>query len=203
MEEINSKLISEIISKELVNNNYDINSLLDNNTDPSAKNIMFEQYKLLIDSFHKIEERRSGSNSVFIGLNTILFSVLANSKNLATADIDIYYMPFLVALSIIGIFISYDWLKVINSYKKLNFLNYAMIQSFEKLLPTSVFSLRAKLAAEYHKEQVKNRGSSVLLNEQVLPKVCLFIYSLCIVAVAIVFCYKLYCFFLGAPHFVR
>jgi hypothetical protein len=37
---------------------------------------------------------------------------------------------------------------VIASYKKLNSLNYSLIEAFENLLPTYVFSLRGKMEAE-------------------------------------------------------
>jgi hypothetical protein len=105
--------------------------------------------------------------------------------------IEVYYLPFIASLGFIGILISYDWLKVINSYKKLNFLNYALIQSLEKFLPTYVFSLRAKLEAEQPDQKIKNRGSSILMNEKLLPQVFLSIYSIYFLTVVIIFFYKI------------
>jgi hypothetical protein len=190
MEEINSKLILDRISKDLINGSVDIAYQGEHEVSFSNKNIMIEQYKLLVDSSHKIEERRGASNSVFIGINTILVSVLANSPKLI--KIEIYYIPFIASLGFIGILISYDWLKVINSYKKLNFLNYALIQSLENFLPSYVFSLRAKLEAEEPGQKIKNRGSSVLMNEKLLPKVFLSIYFIYFLTVIIIFFYKIY-----------
>lgn len=190
MEEINSKLILDRISKDLINGPVDINYQGEHEVTFSNKSIMVEQYKLLVDSSHKIEERRGASNNVFIGINTILVSVLANSPKLI--KIEIYYIPLIALLGFIGILISYDWLKVINSYKKLNFLNYALIHSLENLLPTYVFSLRAKLEAEEAEQKIKNRGSSVLMNEKLLPKVFLSIYFIYCLTVIIIFLYKIY-----------
>lgn len=189
MEEINSQLIFDKISKDLINSSVNIINQGENEVDSNSKNNIVEQYKLLVDSSHKIEERRSSSNNVFIGINTILVSVLANSPQLI--KIEVYYLPFIASLGFIGILISYDWLKVINSYKKLNFLNYALIQSLEKFLPTYVFSLRAKLEAEQPDQKIKNRGSSILMNEKLLPQVFLSIYSIYFLTVIIIFFYKI------------
>ena len=79
MEEINSKLIFDKISKDLMNSSVNIIYQGENEVDSNSKNNIVDQYKLLVDSSHKIEERRSSSNNVFIGINTILVSVLANS----------------------------------------------------------------------------------------------------------------------------
>ncbi|CAF4215654.1 unnamed protein product [Rotaria magnacalcarata] len=169
MEEINSQLIFDKISKDLINDSVNIDYQGEHEIAFSSKSIILEQYKLLVDSSHKIEERRSSSNNVFIGINTILVSVLANSPKLI--KIEIYYLPFIASLGFIGILISYDWLKVINSYKKLNFLNYALIQSLEKFLPTYVFSLRAKLEAEQPDQKIKNRGNTGAAAAASLPEV--------------------------------
>ena len=190
MEEINSKLILDTISKDLINSAIDINYQGQDAASYTNKTIMLEQYKLLVNSLHAIEERRGASNNVFIGINTILVGVLANLPKLI--KIELYYMPFMALLGFIGILISYDWLKVINSYKKLNFLNYALVKSFENFLPTYVFSLRAKLELEEPEQKVKNRGSSVLMNEKLLPQVFLSIYCIYSLTVIIIFFYKIY-----------
>lgn len=189
MEEINSQLIFEKISEDLINSSVNIDYQGEHEVIFSSKTIMLEQYKLLVDSSHKIEERRSSSNNVFIGINTILVSVIANLPQLI--KIEVYYLPFIASLGFIGILISYDWLKVINSYKKLNFLNYALIRSLEKFLPTYTFSLRAKLEADQPDQKIKNRGSGVLMNEKLLPKVFLSIYSIYFLTVTIISFYKI------------
>ncbi len=103
MEEINSQLIFDKISKDLINDSVNIDYQGEHEVAFSSKSIILEQYKLLVDSSHKIEERRSSSNNVFIGINTILVSVLANSPKLI--KIEIYYLPFIASLGFIGILI--------------------------------------------------------------------------------------------------
>jgi hypothetical protein len=176
MSKSQSQLIIDKISKNLINSNFDPRVRGEGEVIFSNKNFMFEQYRLLIDSAHKIEERRSGSNNVFIGINTIIVSVLVNSANSVTTDI--IRIPFLVSLILIGMLVAWDWLKVTASYKKLNFLNYSLIESFESLLPTFAFSLRAKIEAEEAEEKLKNRANIILKNESLLPKAFLFIYTI-------------------------
>ncbi len=141
---------------------------------------------MLVDSAHKIEERRGGSNNIFIGINTILVSVLvhlAQFTKIETSD-----MPLVPFLTLIGILISWDWLQVIGSYKKLNSLNYSLIKSFENLLPTRVFSLRGKMETEQPNSKPGTRANIILISENLLPKAFLSIYSIYFIIVLIIFC---------------
>lgn len=75
----------------------------------------------MIDSSHKTEERRSGSNSIFLGINTMLASFLIRPSQLS--ELQVIDLPLIVLLVLIGMFISWDWLKVTASYKQLNSIN--------------------------------------------------------------------------------
>lgn len=185
MNETNTNVIVDRISKSLHNKNYDAMHSSGNALEFSNRNIMFEQYRLLVDSAHKIEERRGGSNNIFIGINTILMSILAHPEQLAKIGAyDISLLPF---LTLIGILISLDWLKVIASYKRLNSLNYSLIESFENLLPTYVFSLRGKMETEQSDPKPSSRANIILISENLLPKAFLSIYSIYLAAVLIMF----------------
>lgn len=185
MRKSNSQLIIDKVSKNLINSQFDPKIKNEGEVIFSNKNFMFEQYKLLIESAHKIEEQRGGSNNIFIGINTIIVSVLINSANLATTDM--LRIPLLASLIIIGMLVAWDWMRIINSYKKLNFLNYSLIESFEGSLPTFVFSLRAKMEAEGAEQKIKNRANIILINENLLPKAFLLIYTIALLAILIKF----------------
>jgi hypothetical protein len=60
MGNLNLDYINNNISTKLLNITYDVNKKNESEILFSNRQIMFEQYKLLIDSSHKIEERRSG-----------------------------------------------------------------------------------------------------------------------------------------------
>jgi len=132
-----------------------------------STSVTLEQYKLLIDSAHKVEERRSGSNNIFIGANTIMALIIVNYPKEAGLK-----APLIATLAIAGIFMALYWLRMIRSYEKVNFINYCLISVFEKLMPTSVFSLRAQLG----EDALNGRANEVSKNERFLPKVFLLIY---------------------------
>ena len=168
--------LKKTISKDLINIQTNLNKKNENEVLFSNKQIFFEQYKLLIDSAHKIEERRSGSNGVFLGVNTLLSSFLINPLQLKT--IQLKDMPLLFLLVLIGIFICLDWIKLTSSYKKLNYLNLLLIQAFEELLPTKIFGLRAEMEIEPTKlnNQEQDKANVVLEKENILQKVFLSVY---------------------------
>lgn len=183
MNPIDNKLIKDRIEQKLSNNESPIFPREANEVLFSNKQFAFEQYKLLVDSSHKIEERRSGTNSIFLGLNTLLASFLIRPSQLT--DLKIMDIPFLIVLVLIGIFISWDWIKVTEAYKRLNFINYCMIQSFEKKLPTNVFSLRGEIE-EGMAEEPKSSGSKaniILIRENLLIKLFLLFYFLYLITI--------------------
>ncbi len=173
MNEKHTQQVKDNIYHRLVNINFDLSKRNDNEFLFSNRQTMFEQYKLLIDSSHKIEERRSGSNNIFLTINVLLASFLIRPSQLSAQIKDV---PLLVLLILIGIFISWDWLKVNSSYKKLNSANYLLIQAFEKLLPTYVFSLRAEIETEQDEQKIDSKANIVLIKENLLPKIFILVY---------------------------
>ena len=166
MKEANTKLITETISSNLINKRYNQEPRGKEEVEFSNRQFMFEQYKMLVESAHKIEERRGNSNNVFIGINTILISVMIHVYPAQLSKLDIYNMFPLLFLTLIGILLSWDWLKVISSYKKLNSLNYFLIEEFEKLLPTYVFSLRGKMETDQLDLKRSSRANVILIGEK-------------------------------------
>ncbi len=166
--------INNNFSKKLINTDYDITKRRENEVLFSNRQIMFEQYKLLVDSSHNIEERRGGSNSIFLGINTILTSFLVRPSQLS--ELRATDLPILILLVLVGIFISWDWLKVTNSYKQLNSINYCLIKFFEKNFPAYVFSLRAEIEVAQTDQEITGRANVILVKENVLPKVFMFFY---------------------------
>ncbi len=168
------KAMKETITQKLENPSFDLTVRKDNEILFSNKQIMLEQYKLLIDSAHKIEERRSSSNSIFLGVNTLLASFLVRPSQVT--DLVAKDIPLLAVLVAIGVFIAWDWLRVTTSYKMLNALNHSLIQACEKLLPLFIFSLRAEIEAEQDETKSLNRGNIILMKEKLLPKAFLCFY---------------------------
>ena len=172
------------IYKRLINASYDLTKRNEDEFLFSNKQTMFEQYKLLVDSSHKIEERRSGSNSIFLGINTLLASFLIRASQLF--EMQIKDATMLIFLSLIGMFICWDWLKVTASYRQLNYINYSLIHAFEKLLPTYVFSLRAEIEVEQSEQKSTGRANVILIKENILPKIFILFYLIYFVTIIVI-----------------
>jgi len=182
------KLVADEISTNLINKDFNPSDRGQDLIEFSNRCMMFDQYKLLVDSAHKIEDRRGGSNNIFIGINTILVSILVHLEQLAMVKTS--EMLLVTVLTFVGILIAFDWLKVIDSYKKLNSLNYSLIKSFENFLPTYVFSLRGKMESEHPNTYPGTRANLILISENLLPKVFLLTYSIYFAIVLIIFLRK-------------
>jgi len=68
MKGIDSTTITDKISKKLINKDFTPGYHGDSQGYLSNRQLLFEQYKLLVDSAHKNEERRGNSNNIFIGI---------------------------------------------------------------------------------------------------------------------------------------
>ncbi len=144
----------------------------------------FEQYKMLVDSTQKIEERRRDSNTIFITVNSIFFTVLTQVTHFSEIKFDnLLIVNLLLA---IGVIICWNWLSLISSYKIFNYVNYAMIDSFENRLPVCLFSLRTDIIAEL--EEVAEKGNVLLEKETLIPKLFLSIYLIYMVVISLIFC---------------
>lgn len=179
----------ENIKKNIFNQNFSINSNKENGFLFSNKQILFEQYKMLVDSAYKTEERRGASNNMFLGINTLLSSFIIRPSQLET--IKFVDMPLFLLLILLGIFLCKEWLEVIASYKRLNSINFLLIQHFENFLPSYVFSLRTDIETQIETQNEKsnaiNKANIVLIKENFLPKTFMLFYSIYAMTV-IIYC---------------
>ena len=162
-----AKVKSEI-SKKLIHPNFDSN-------DKDKRQALFEQYKLLVDSAHMGEEKRGNSSNIFLGVNSLIASFLIHPATV-THSMQIKDLSISILFALIGVFISWEWLRVLSSYKKLNFVNYAMISALEELFPSSTFSLRAKIEMGVTAEKYTHIGNAVLAKENLLPLAFILLY---------------------------
>lgn len=137
--------------------------------------LMLEQYKLLIDGANKTEERRGTSNNVFLGINGFIgtFFVIRPDQLI---NMQMNHLPATILFALVGLFVSWAWLKVSVSYKKINSTNYVLIKAFEKFLPTYVFSVKGMVEGKRENENAGSEGNIVLNKENLLPKAFIFLY---------------------------
>ncbi len=97
---------------------------------------LFEQYKLYVESAHKISDRRNLANSFFLTLHTLLIGIagFAFKEGTRVASSWLLLFPLLAALTV-----CYVWWRLIKSYRQLNTAKFRVIGEYERLLPSSPF----------------------------------------------------------------
>ena len=150
-----------------------------NLSDPATRQTLFDQYKLLIDSSQKMEERRKDSNNIFIAINSIFLTFLTQITNFAELNFEKFLV--LTLLLLIGIIICWDWFRLINSYKQFNYINYSLIYTFERILPARVFSLRTDIISEL--DEPAEKANALLKKETIIPKLFLMVYIMLFIIV--------------------
>ena len=93
---------------------------------------LLEQYKLYVQSAENVSARRLASSNYLLTLNTALVALYGfQSVNLEN------YLAILI--SVIGIFASLLWYRIIKSHRDLNTVKFEIIHELEQHLPVALF----------------------------------------------------------------
>ena len=143
-----------------------------------------EQYKLIIETTAKSEDRRIASNNFFITINSLFLSFMSQLVPFAEVKKEKFYL--LLILLPIGVFVCWDWLKVINTYQRVNFVNYTIISILEKFMPTYLFTIRTNMISGC--DNPYDRANKITKKEKLIPQLFLSIYlAYALVALAFIF----------------
>lgn len=100
--------------------------------------MLFEQYKIMLNTSEQLVERRNKTNTFFLSANGFLVSALGlltyfkDSSSLSFA--------YLSLTGIVGILLCIAWKSLLESYGKLNKGKFRVINELEKLFPSSPFA---------------------------------------------------------------
>lgn len=106
--------------------------------DPGHLQFFFEQYKLFVDSYNKLSERRKDLNTFYVTVNTLIISILG-----ALGEGKFFLQKtgaLLSILTLLGIVIAFAWISAIHVYKIINNKNYATIVEFEQYFPALLYT---------------------------------------------------------------
>lgn len=99
--------------------------------------ILLEQYKLFVDSSHKVTEQRNDTNKFYISLlSGIITLTLLLFEKIACED---YVGLILRGIGVLGTVLCCAWYSNIKSYKKLNSAKFKVIHEMEQYLPINCF----------------------------------------------------------------
>ncbi len=96
------------------------------------EDILFEQYKLYVDTAERVSDRRQNSNNFFLTLNSVL---LAFTGFLTTLSFAFWH----AIIAIAGVSISVLWYLTITSFRNLNSEKFRVIHKIEEKLPVKLF----------------------------------------------------------------
>lgn len=145
--------------------------LIDQNYGNDFQNHLLEQYKLFVDSADKISSRRDSANNFYLTLNSVLFAISGYLSFLNEIKFAFIIIP------LIGIIISYFWVKTIRSYRTLNTAKFRVIHMLENYLPAALYRYEWQLL-EKGKKKVHIPMSVV---EAGIPKVFMILYTIMII----------------------
>lgn len=143
--------------------------------DPAQPHLEFlEQYRMLIDSTNKSEDRRGTVNNFFLAANGVFAPYLLKTFPLV-GNHELSNLLILTLMVTVGLIVSIEWLSIIRVYEKLNIINYIAIKSCEEKLPLNVFSSKTELLA---KHTDSHKANVFLSRETNIPKLFAAIYLL-------------------------
>ena len=110
--------------------------------------VLFEQYRILVETSQSLVSRRQGVNTFFLSVNSITLTVAA--LLLRDGSPDRFEALALTGLGFAGAVLCWSWHRLIQSYGQLNTGKYAVIHALERRLPARVFTAEwAFLTREY------------------------------------------------------
>ena len=159
---------------------FDINQTLDATNYVDMQTDLIEQYKVYLQTSEEVLNRRQNVSNFYTTLNTSLLTLSATIASIlfGIKSLTNNYLlgcSIAVIISLIGIFLSFNWIKLLDSYGALNGAKIRVISEIEKKLPANIYDTEWKVMSE--KLGSKNYISFTNIEKRV-PKIFICIYCL-------------------------
>ena len=114
-----------------------------NETYIEDRQLLLEQYKIMVSSTEKVTDQRMKVNNLFFTLTSSILSIsLVVGKVFGTS---VFSTIFIIILALMGFLVTFLWEKLILSYGKLNTGKFKVIDEIEKRLRTNMFQHEWKI----------------------------------------------------------
>ena len=140
--------------------------------------LLFEQYKCMLDTSENLINRRHTMNSFFLAANGFIISALGILPTF-TNNLSFIY---LCCIGGAGILLCISWRSLLISYGQLNKGKYSVILELEKKLPANIFFAEWKFLGEGND---KKRYRSFTNSEKKIPLIIGVLYLIFIVGVLV------------------
>lgn len=175
--EIDLDAVIELIKKH-VSGEYKV---FNQDVEKIDKTVLLEQYKIFLKTSEDLVSRRQGVNNFYISINSALIAAFGIIWALNILPVYKFLTGFL--LSVVGIILSFSWIKLLVSYGDLNSSKMKIVSYIEKQLPASLYD--AEWAALSDKLN-KRKYVSFTNSEKRVPALFIAVY-ICVAACGVVF----------------
>jgi hypothetical protein len=127
--------------------------------DPTQLEHFVEQYKIFVETEERLVSRRQEENRFFLSVNALILTVISFLLKQGVGDRAAW--GGIVILGAAGLILCYAWMKTIQSYRTLNEAKFAVIDSFEAVLPARMFG------AEWEAAQARDYQPFTRIEERV------------------------------------
>lgn len=157
--------------------------------------IVFEQYKMFVDTSEKLVARRQTANRFFFSANALTISAMGVGISLIDGDNDRIGLIALgiFVLSVVGILFCVAWGRLVSSFAQLNAGKFKVIHEIEKMLPIALFTAEWYVLGE-GKDTKRYKSSTD--TEKVVPTVFMGLYVLvaaCCLVFGLLWLSRTYC----------
>lgn len=161
---------------------FDINQTLDATNYVDIQTDLIEQYKVYLQTSEEVLNRRQNVSNFYTTLNTSLLTLTATIASIlfGIKSLTNNYLlgcSIAIIISLIGVFLCFNWIKLLDSYGILNGAKIRVISEIEKKLPANIYDTEWKVMSE--KLGSKNYISFTNIEKRV-PKIFISIYCLLI-----------------------
>jgi hypothetical protein len=127
--------------------------------DPAQADHFLEQYKIFVETEERLVSRRQEENRFFLSVNALMLTVISFLFKQGVHDRAAWLGIAILAGA--GLVLCYAWMRTIQSYRTLNKAKFAVIDSFETVLPARMFG------AEWEAAQARNYQPFTRIEERV------------------------------------
>ncbi|GCD09174.1 RipA family octameric membrane protein [Clostridium tagluense] len=141
-----------------------------------SKKILFDEYKLLLQTSENLIARRQIMNTFFLTANGVLISLFGLITGTIKSNVHLHQCTF----AIVGALLCLSWYSLIISYGQLNTGKFAVLNKLEQYLPVSIFSAEWVALGEGKDKKIFR---SFTKSEKKIPLLFLAIYSFLFLAI--------------------
>ena len=153
-------------------------------TEPvSNDSVVFEQYKMFVDTSERLVARRQTANRFFFSANALTISAIGVGISLIEDSENRFEFiaSGIFVLSIVGVLFCVVWRTLVHSFAQLNSGKFAVIHEIEKMLPLALFTAEWYALGE-GKDPKKYKSSTK--TEMTVPIILMVVYTVAAMVVA-------------------